>query len=383
MSVYFSMSEEQKEISEAAHQFAREKLAPGYQTRDKSGEFSKTLTREMGNLGFIAPEQSAAFGGSDVSYLTSGLIMEAIASADFNMAYVQLLGSLNSQILSRYASAEIAQVWVPKICAGEVILGVALTEPGGGSDAANLQLKAQKTEGGYILTGEKASISMSDQADIMIVFARTGAKDARAKGVSAFLVKMNSAGIETSRYADMGQKCIGRGSIFFDDVFVTDDHRLGDENRAFSQVMEGFDFSRALIGLQCLAVAEASLSESWKYVQAREAFGQPISVNQGVVFPLAEAQTQLEAAKLLCYKTLWLKDQGLPHTTEAAMCKWWAPKVAFDIIHQCLLTHGHGGYGGDYPFEQRLRDVLGLQIGDGTAQIMKMVIARQKLGENQ
>ncbi len=380
--MYFSLSEEQKAITEVAGQFAAQKLAPGYLSRDKSGIFSKDLTREMGALGLIAPEQPQSLGGSGVDYLTSGLIMEAIAAADFNMAYVQLLGSLNTQILARYAGKEVAEHWVPRICAGEVTLGVALTEPGGGSDAANLQLKAVAVDGGYELTGEKASISMSDQAEIMVVFARTGDKESRAKGVSAFLVEMNSPSIKTSRYDDMGQRCIGRGSIFFDQVFVPNAHRLGDENKAFSQVMEGFDFSRALIGLQCLAVAEASLNESWRYVQEREAFGQPISVNQGVVFPLAEAQTQLEAAKLLCYKTLWLKDQNMPHTTEAAMCKWWPPKLAFDIIHQCLLTHGHGGYGRDYPFEQRLRDVLGLQIGDGTAQIMKMIIARQKLGGN-
>jgi len=378
----FSLSEEQLAISKAALQFAQNRLAPGYLARDRSGVFSKNMTREMGALGFIAPEQSAEFGGAETSYLTSGLVMQAIAAADFNMAYVQLLGSLNSQILAKYAGTDLAKKWIPKICAGEAVLGVALTEPGGGSDAANLQLKAVAVEGGYELSGEKASISMADQADIMIVFARTGEVSSRAKGVSAFLVEMDAGGVTTSRYDDMGQRCIGRGSIFFDRVFVADDHRLGDENRAFSQVMEGFDFSRALIGLQCLAVAEQSLTETWRYVQEREAFGKPISVNQGVTFPLAEAQTHLEAAKLLCFKTLWLKDEGLPHTTEAAMCKWWGPKLAFDIVQQCLLLHGHGGYGRDYPFEQRLRDLLGLQIGDGTAQIMKMVIARQKLEEN-
>jgi len=383
MSLEFSLSEDQRNFIEVARDFAAKKLEPGYRARDENGVFSRELTLEMGALGFIAPEQSEKFGGSNVDYLTSGLVMEALAGRDFNMAYVQLLGSLNSQILQRYANTQVADQWIPKICSGEVFLGVALTEPGGGSDAANLQLRAEKVDGGYRLSGEKASISMADQADIMIVFARTGKKESRAKGISAFLVEMKSEGISTNRYADMGQKCIGRGSIFFDDVFVPDSHRLGDENKAFSQVMEGFDFSRALIGLQCLSVAEQSLNETWKYVQQRTAFGKPISDNQGVTFPLAEAQTQLEAAKLLCYKTLWLKDQNLPHTSEAAMCKWWAPKLSFDIVHQCLLMHGHGGYGQDYPFEQRLRDVLGLQIGDGTAQIMKMVIAREKLGENQ
>ena len=235
----FSLSDEQRGIVDAARQFAKSKLAPSYAKRDVSGEFSRDLTREMGQLGFIAPEQSEEFGGSGVDYLTSGLVIEAMASGDFNMAYVQLLASLNSQILERYATADIAQKWIPKICAGEAILGVALTEPGGGSDAANLQLKADKVEGGYRLTGEKASISMADQADIMVVFARTGDTDSRAKGVSAFLVEMKSAGISTGRYDDMGQHCVGRGSIFFDAAFVSDDHQLGEENKAFSQVMRG------------------------------------------------------------------------------------------------------------------------------------------------
>lgn len=379
----FSLNEDQTTIVNEARKFARSRISPGYQERDKTGVFSRALTSEMGQLGLISPEQPERLGGSGVDYITTGLILEEIAKADFNMAYVQLLASLNTQILARYASATLANQWIPEICAGNTLLGVALTEPGGGSDAANLQLKARKVEGGYRLKGEKASISMADQADIMIVFARTGGTDSRAKGVSAFLVEMTWDGVSSSRSDDMGQRCVGRGSLFFDEVFVPMDYRLGDENKAFSQVMEGFDFSRALIGLQCLAIAQESLAETWKYVQEREAFGAPICVNQGVTFPLAEAETLVEAARLLCLKTLWLKDNNLPHTTEAAMCKWWPPKLSYDVVYQCLLMHGAGGYSKDYPFEQRLRDVLGLQIGDGTAQIMKMIIARQKLGEYQ
>jgi cyclohexanecarboxyl-CoA dehydrogenase len=144
--------------------------------------------------------------------------------------------------------------------------------------------------------------------------------------------------------------------------------------------MHGFDFSRALIGLQCIGSAQQTVDETWQYVSSREAFDQPLSKNQGVAFPLAEAETLLSAARLLCYQTLWLKDAGQPHTAQAAMCKWWAPKTAYDVITQCLLLHGQFGYRSDLPIEQRLRDVLGLQIGDGTAQIMKLVIARQRLG---
>ena len=182
-----------------------------------------------------------------------------------------------------------------------------------------------------------------------------------------------------SGYDDVGSAAVGRGSIFFEDVEVPAERMLAEENAAFRTVMSGFDYSRALIGLQCLAVAEVSLRETWTYATEREAFGAPIVKNQGVSEPLAEAETWIEAAKLLCYKTLWLRDRGEPHTAEAAMCKWWAPKVAFDVIHRCLLTHGHFAYTRDLPFEQRLRDVMGLQIGDGTSQIQKMIIARERV----
>lgn len=144
--------------------------------------------------------------------------------------------------------------------------------------------------------------------------------------------------------------------------------------------MQGFDYSRALIGLQCIAAARASLDETWKYVGERETFGRPLAQYQGVTFPLAEAETLLTAARLLCYQTLWLRDRELPHTAEAAMCKWWAPKTAVDVIHACLLTHGHAGYSKELPHQQRLRDVIGLEIGDGTAQIMKLIVAREKIG---
>jgi cyclohexanecarboxyl-CoA dehydrogenase len=189
---------------------------------------------------------------------------------------------------------------------------------------------------------------------------------------------MDSPGISRNRFEDMGQHAVGRGSIFFDAVEVPARMMIGEPGAGFTSVMQGFDFSRALIGLQCLAVAQQSLDETWQYVNERKAFSRPIADFQGVTFPLAELDTLITAARELCYKTLWLKDQGLPHTAEAAMCKWWAPKLACDAVHQCLLTHGHGGYSRALPFEQRLRDVLGLQIGDGTAQIMKMIISRQR-----
>ncbi|MDB5617180.1 acyl-CoA dehydrogenase family protein [Tardiphaga sp.] len=375
----FAFTDDQLAFQETARRFAREKLAPGYQSRETEGKINRALLREMGELGLIAPELPEGLGGLGASSVTSGLIAEAIGYADINVAYIQILGSLNGKIIATHASKQLASQWLPRLVAGEVIVAIGLTEPRGGSDAANLVLSARRDGDSYILNGEKSSISMADQADAVVLFARTGTVESGARGVSAFLVPMNTPGVSTQRYNDLGSKAIGRSSIFFDNVVVPADNRLADEGAGFVQVMQGFDFSRALIGLQVLGSAQASLDESWAYIQQREAFGSKLSKNQGVTFPLAEAETLVAAGRQLCFHTLALKDADKPHTAEAAMCKWFAPKTAVDVIHQCLLTHGHYGWSLDLPHQQRLRDVMGLEIGDGTAQIMKLVIAREKL----
>jgi len=378
--VTIPFSEEQQAFKSAAERFAREKLASRYQAREQEAAIDRKLVREMGALGLIGADLPERHGGLGLPSQTTGLIIEALAYGDFNVAYVQLLGSLCGQIIARHAADELAAEWLPRIVAGEALVSLALTEPRGGSDAANLSLSARPTDTGYVLNGEKSSISIADQADATLVFARTGALEDRAHGVSAFLVPMDAPGVKTSRFSDLGSKVVGRGSIFFDDVQVPRANRLGAEGKGFTQVMQGFDFSRALIGLQCIAAAQASLDETWAYVGERKAFGAPLSRNQGVTFPLAEHETMAEAVRQLCYHTLRLRDAGQPHTAEAAMCKWLAPKTAVDIIHQCLLTHGHYGWSLDLPHQQRLRDVMGLEIGDGTAQIMKLIIAREMLG---
>ena len=375
----YDLTDDERAFQETARRFAREKLAQGYQRREVEGSIDRALVRGMGSLGLIAPELPEEFGGLGAPSLASGLIAEAIGYADINVAYIQILGSLNGKIISGHASPELARQWLPRLVAGDAIVAIGLTEPRGGSDAANLALSARRDGDRYILKGEKSSISMADQADAVVLFARTGTPESGARGVSAFLVLMNTPGVTTLRYNDLGSKAIGRSSIFFDDVVIPVGNRLADEGAGFVQVMQGFDFSRALIGLQVLGSAQASLDESWAYVQERKAFGAPLSKNQGVIFPLAEAETMIEAIRQLCYRTLALKDAGKPHTAEAAMCKWLAPKTAVDVIHQCLLTHGHYGWSLDLPHQQRLRDVMGLEIGDGTAQIMKLIIAREKL----
>ena len=376
----FGFTEEQQAIRDTARRFAREKLAPGYRAREESGVIDRALVREMGSLGLIAGDLPDEFGGFGLDSTSIGIVVEEICHADLNVGYVQVLGSLNSQIIGAHARPELAREWIPRIIAGEVLVALALTEPRGGSDAAHLQLRAERDGGDYVLNGEKTSISFSDQADIAVVFARTGAAEDGARGVSAFLVPLDTPGITRTRFDDLGSEAVGRGSLHFDNVRVSADAMLGDEGGGFRQVMNGFDYSRALIALQCLAAARASLDETWPHVAEREAFGRPLAQFQGVSFLLAEGEAHYKTVRLLCYETLWRRDTGQPHTSEAAMVKWLGPKTALEIVHQCLLTHGHAGYSRDLPHQQRLRDVMGLEIGDGTAQIMKLIVAREKIG---
>jgi cyclohexanecarboxyl-CoA dehydrogenase len=374
------LTEDQTALQETARRFARERLLPDYQKREKLGVLDRDLIAEMGRLGLLGVDLPEEYGGLGVDGVTTGLIAEEIAYGDFNISLVPVGISLNAAILMRHAQTEVRKERVPRMTRGEAIVAICLTEPRGGSDASNLRLLARRERYYYVINGEKTSITFADRADAYLIFARTGKPEDGAKGVTAFLIPADSKGVVRTQFDDVGSAIAGRGSVFFDDVHVPIGHRLGDEGKGFTQVMQGFDYSRALIGLQCCGAAQVSLDEAWSYTKEREAFGQPIGRFQGVSFPLAEGESQIAAIRQLCYHTLALRDAGKPHVAEAAMCKWMGPRHAFDVIHQCLLTFGHYGWSKDLPHQQRLRDVMGLEIGDGTAQIMKLIIARERIG---
>ncbi len=367
-------------LREVTRRFSRERLRPDYQKREQSSRLDRALLREMGSLGLIGVSLGESFGGLGESGLTAGMLIEELAYGDFNVSYVLLMGALMGALVAEHGRSEIAAEWVPRVVSGDAIIALGLTEPRGGSDAANLILRARRDGDDYVLNGEKTSMTFAEQADAVILFARTGTADSGAGGVSAFLVPMNLPGVHTSRFDDVGSKIIGRGSAFFDDVRIPAHFRLGDEGKGFTQVMRGFDYSRVLIALQCVGAAQASLDETWAYVKERHAFGAPLAQYQGVTFPLVEGESLLAAIRQLCYHALALRDAGQAHTAEAAMVKFLGPKTAVDVIHQCLLTFGHYGWSMDSPHQQRMRDVIGLEIGDGTAQIMKLIVARERLG---
>jgi cyclohexanecarboxyl-CoA dehydrogenase len=264
------------------------------------------------------------------------------------------------------------------MASGERIIAFGLTEPGAGSDAAALATTATRDGDSYLVSGEKASITFAGMADACIVFARTGGSGAR--GIGALLVPLDDPGVSRRIYRSTGERLSQRGSLVFDGVRVPAANRLGDERGGFVQAMAAFDYNRAVIALCCIGAAEQSLDETIEYAKQRHTFGKPIAKHEGVSFQIAEHLTMLSAARLLAYQCLALRDRGQPHTKEAAMAKWLGPKVSAEAIHSCILLHGWMGYDQELPHEQRLRDVIGLEIGDGTPEIMKAIIARETFG---
>lgn len=374
------LSDDQIAIRDAARRFARAQLFPAYQRREEERRLDRELLRSLGSLGFLGMGVAPARGGLGSDAVTVGLVIEELSYGDFNIGSFVVTQELCAAVIERNAGEDIAAEWLGRICSGDAIVGLAVTEPHAGSDAAAMRVSARREGDHYVLRGEKTSITFADSADAFVLFARLEGGAPGARGISAFLVPSAQAGLTTTRFRDVGGHATGRGSVFLDDVRIPVKNRIGPEGAAFSQVMAGFDYSRGLIALQCLGAAQASIDEAWDYVRERQAFGAPLAQFQGVTFPLVEGETQVAACRQLSLHTLALRDAGEPHTTEAAMVKWMGPRTAFDVIHQCLLTFGHYGWSMDLPHQQRLRDVMGLEIGDGTAGIMKMIVARARTG---
>jgi cyclohexanecarboxyl-CoA dehydrogenase len=374
----FSWSPEHEELRATLRRFAEAELAPRYLSDEAEARFPRDLLAPLAELGVLGMRIPERYGGSEADFVSAGIASEEICRAHLGVGYLALIPVLVSEIVAGSASAAQRERMLPPIASGQAVPALCLSEPGHGSDAAHLTLRAERDGPGWRLFGEKTSISLGMDADVALVFARTGGEGAR--GVSAFFVELDESHLERSAFNDHGSRSIGRASLFFEGHPVPEGGLLGKEGEGFIRVMQGFDVSRAMIGLMCLGAAQASLEEARAYAQERRTMGKPISAHQAVAFPLVEYETYLRAARLLSYEALWRRDQGMPHALEANMVKWWVPKLAVEAAHLALLTTGHTGYSDELPHGQRLRDIIGLEIGDGTAQIAKLVAARHLFG---
>lgn len=377
----FGLSQDQVEFLGALEDFAKKELAPIYAKQDREGRLDRGLWKKACQMGLLSMRVSKEAGGIELGPVASGLASEAIAKADPNLATgVIVVGGLCALAMQK-AKEPLRERYLLPMMEGDKIAAFALTEPHCGTDAAAIKTKALKTPSGYRLSGEKSGISLVTPADLAVVFARTDQKAPGAKGISAFLVPMDAPGVSRQPLMDMGGRSLERGLIYLDEVEVPHDHLLGEEGEGFKIAMQGFDESRVHLALMCLGAAQATLDETIAYTKERRAFQRPIATFEGVSFVLAEHAAWIESVRLLCYKALWLKEQGKRHSKEAGFVKALAPRLATNVIRDCLALHGHYGYTLDLPIEQRLRDIIGLEIADGTSQVSKIVAVRELFGK--
>lgn len=376
----FEFTDEQEQFRKILRVFAKEELLPNYTKWDREGITPRHLWKKFGELGVTGLRIPEEYGGVGADCVTTGIAAEEIGRGDFNLTYAVMLNGLIGEILSQHASDELKNEWLPQIASGEKIVGIAITEPSAGTDAGGIKSTAVRDGDEFILNGEKSGISVATCGDAFIVFAKTDPAQGN-RGISAFLVPATASGFEAKGYEDMGNIPIGRGSLYMHDLRIPVSNLIGQENKGFAQVMNGFDLSRLLIGLQCVGAAMQSIDETIEHVKIRHSFGKPLATYQAVSFPIVTHYTQLELIKWQAYRGLWLRDNGKKHSKEASSVKWLGPKYSVEAIHECLLLNGHYAYTKEMPLEQRLRDVIGLEIGDGTAQANQMVIAKDIIGK--
>ena len=372
-------SEEQEMFRETIARLAQAEFREGYLERATGSEYPREALKVLAQNDLLSMAIPEELGGQGASAVTMGIAIEELARADFNISYVAFNAILTGGLVSRLLPREEREPWARGVARAERLLCAGFTEPGGGSDLQGLRLRAERDGDGWRLTGEKTSVTTSPHADAAIILATTDPSQ-RSRGTVLLLVDMDDPTVSLQRFRDPGFRPQGRAAVSFDGTYVPRSRQMGEIGEGFRQIMREFELSRTLLGLMCVGTARRAMDMTVEWVRQRQAFGQPISKFQGVSFPLAEHDTYLEASRCLAYRSLALRDAGRSHNREAAMCKWWMPQISAAAINDCIIIHGHTGWAEEMPLTQMMKDVSGLQIGDGTPQIQKLVIARSLIG---
>lgn len=374
----FELSEELLAMQSHMREFALQEIAPLAAELDRTGCYPWTTLKKMAQLGLLGVLTPEAYGGAGLDYLSYAVLLEEIAAADASHATIMsVTNGLPQTMLLKYGSDAQKRTYLPKLASGEIIGSFCLSEPHSGSDAAAMTTRAQPVKGGYLLNGTKAWVTSGGEAQLYLVMAKTDPA-AGARGVSCFILEKGTAGMVFGKPEEkLGQHASVTTSVTFQDCFIPEVQRLGEEGQGFVYAMASLDGGRIGIAAQAVGIARAAYEAARDYADERVAFGQPIRDYQGVSFKLADMVTRLEAARLLTHKAAWLKDRGYRVTREASMAKLFASESASQVTHAALQIFGGYGYSKAYPVERYFRDARVTEIYEGTSEIQRVVIARQ------
>jgi alkylation response protein AidB-like acyl-CoA dehydrogenase len=378
------LTEDQEMIRKVAHDFSEKEIKPVASEHDRKHEFPKDIVDKLGELGFmgmVVPEQ---YGGSGSDYLSYIIAVEKISGACASTgAIMSVNNSLVCEPIKTFGDEYQKKNYLPGLASTDKLGCFMLSEPEAGSDPASMSTTARKKGNNYILNGAKCWITNGAEADVAIVFATTDATK-RNKGVSAFIVDMNTKGLTVGKLEDkLGIKATSTAQIFFEDCKVSARNLLGQEGDGFKIAMHTLDGGRISIAAQAVGIAQAALEESVRYSKERKAFGRAISNFQGLQFMIADMATKVEASRLLTWKAAMMKEEGIKYSRNSAMAKLHASETAMWVTTKAIQIHGGYGYTTDYPVERYFRDAKITEIYEGTSEIQRNVIARETMKEIQ
>tara|TARA_B100000963_G_scaffold97654_1_gene84328 strand:+ start:5846 stop:6988 length:1143 start_codon:yes stop_codon:yes gene_type:complete len=373
----FELSEEHLSVKEAARDFAQNVLKPGVIERDDKQEFPTEQIKELGELGFMGMMVSPEYGGSGMDTLSYVLAMEEISKVD---ASTSVCMSVNNSLvcwgIEKYGTEEQKQKYLIPLASGQKIGAFCLSEPEAGSDATSQKTSAIDMGDHYLLNGTKNWITNGSSASIYIVMAQTNA-EAGHKGINAFIIERGMEGFIVGAKEDkLGIRGSDTHTLLFNDVKVPKENRIGEDGFGFTFAMKVLSGGRIGIAAQALGIAAGGLELSTAYSKERKAFGKEIYKHQAIAFKLADMATEVEAARLLVYKSALDKDQGKNFDQSSAMAKLYASKVAMEQTVEAVQIHGGYGFVKEYHVERLMRDAKITQIYEGTSEVQKIVISR-------
>ncbi|SDX21367.1 acyl-CoA dehydrogenase family protein [Marinobacter mobilis] len=377
----FNLTEDQLAFREAARAFAEHEMAPHAALWDDEHIFPVDVIRAAGAMGFCGIYTPEAQGGMGLSRLDTSVIVEELAAACPSTAAFITIHNMATWMVANFAVGPVRDEFAPRMASGEWLGSYCLTEPGAGSDAANLRTRAVRDGDDYVLNGSKVFISGAGGTQVLVVMARTGAPDSGAKGISAFVVPADCAGIHYGKNEEkMGWHSQPTRQVTFEDVRVPAANRLGEEGEGFRFAMKGLDGGRLNIATCSLGGAQAALLRARNYLHERSQFGKPLAEFQALQFRLADMATNLVAARQMVRLAAFKLDTGdVEATLHCAMAKRFATDACFDVCNEALQLHGGYGYIREYPLERYVRDLRVHQILEGTNEIMRLIVARRLL----
>ena len=376
----FELSDEHKQVRDVARQFAEAELGEKIAPYDARHEFPHEIVAKLAPLGFLGVLVPEEYGGSGLDYVSYALIVEELNRGDASVGITMWAhNSLGTNHINLFGSAEQKRRYLPALASGQILGAWGLTEPGSGSDAAALRTRAERRGDAYVLNGSKAFITNASVGKTAVVMARTD--PARGtKGISAFVLEKSMPGFSAGTpYRKLGLHASDTAELIFEDVRVPAENLLGEPGQGFVQAMQVLEGGRIAMAAMAVGIAQAAVDQAAKYMKQRSAFGKTLAEFNGLQGMIADIATEVEIARLLTLRAAWLKDQGRPAMHAAAMAKVFASEAAMKAATKAVQIHGGAGYITEFPVERIFRDAKLTEIGEGTSEIQRMVIAREIL----